>query len=445
MHDSSFPTGPDSTDDRELIRRYAETGSEEAFGVLMHRHLDRVYSVCRRDLRDTALAEDATQVVFLLLARKARSLRKVECLGGWLFQTARLVCRNLRRQQARRRQVELPLEPDGEAGRLVYLPDEEPLLLDALDALRPKDLNAILLRFFEEREFAEIGNLLGISEDAARMRVNRALGKMRVYLTARGVRHDSEAAVGATLAPTVFLVPGSAACKTTIAGLARTVTLADALSHLPTDNLLRATFEGVIRTMHFQTLRPVVATVAVTGVITTLLIGMGNLRAASVPTAVQVQPPIQVKAEANPEEMRQVLMKFRLIERLTEESGATKDSVLNAPILTTMNNRSGMIKLSTGAPNADETQWAVEAVPQLNADGTISVRLTYSNEEKVTAAPGDGEVEETVKEHKITSKLRMKSGKPTRLSLIKGAHSEFFLEIVVSEIKPNSGAQGGNP
>ncbi len=175
-------------DDGRLLRRFAEKGSEEAFALLTKRHLGLVYAVCRRELDTNEAAEDAAQAVFLLLAQKAKTLRAGPSLAGWLFQTARLVARNARTQAARRAHYE------GKAAAMQTPPDDndgwadiEPLLNSSLAALPARDREGVLLRFFQGRTFAEMGAVLGLSEEAARKRVGRALEKLRRSFDREGV------------------------------------------------------------------------------------------------------------------------------------------------------------------------------------------------------------------------------------------------------------------
>ena len=178
-------------EDWRLLRQFVDTGSQEAFARLMERHRGLVYSTCRRELADSAQAEDATQVVFLVLAQKAKSLRREVVLSGWLFQTARFAARDIRKGEQRRRthDMEAGVEMHQAEARTQRAAWQEiaPWLHDSLDRLSLKDRNAILLHFFEDQNFAEVALALGQKEDAARHRVNRALEKMRRFLAAQGV------------------------------------------------------------------------------------------------------------------------------------------------------------------------------------------------------------------------------------------------------------------
>ncbi len=170
-------------DDGALIERYARTKSEEAFRVLFHRHARLVYSACKRRLNRSDLAEDAAQAVFLLLARKASKLGRRRSLANWLYTCAINVSTTAARTEAaraKREQLSVPAPPDP-------VLELTPVVDGCLSKLSTKDREAILLRFFEEKSFAEIAETLGLQEDAARMRVNRALELLRQRLVSDGV------------------------------------------------------------------------------------------------------------------------------------------------------------------------------------------------------------------------------------------------------------------
>ncbi|MEO7714801.1 MAG: sigma-70 family RNA polymerase sigma factor [Capsulimonas sp.] len=195
-----------SISDRTLLRRYTQQESDDAFAALTARHRAMVYATCLRDLNDAALAEDATQTVFLILTRKASSLRNEATLAAWLYKTARLVCRNIIKQEVRARRRTQRLERQmmidaSHGGANATDPWEmiDPALNEALSSLPRKDLDLILLRFFEDCSLQETGAALGVSEDAARMRIGRALEKMRRLLAKNGVAVPA-LALGAILA-----------------------------------------------------------------------------------------------------------------------------------------------------------------------------------------------------------------------------------------------------
>jgi RNA polymerase sigma factor (sigma-70 family) len=178
--------------DAELLRRFAREGKQAAFAELVTRYSGLVYSTCLRDVHNSVVAEDAAQAVFLLLARKASALRVENSLAGWLYQTARLVSRNAARQEACVRLREQRIGQrmaDLEAQRTEndLWSQIEPVLNAALDSLGRQDREAVLLRFLDGRSLKETGTALGLSEDAARMRVSRSLEKLRRFLAKEGV------------------------------------------------------------------------------------------------------------------------------------------------------------------------------------------------------------------------------------------------------------------
>ena len=182
-------------DDASLLRAYAEQESEAAFTELVRRHLDIVYGAAlRRTGGDTHSAADVAQQVFTNLARHARKLSRHAVLSAWLHTATRNAALNLMISDQRRKAREvaaLALDASGESR-----PEWErvrPLLDEAIDGLPEADRAAVVLRYLERREFADIGGQLGLSADAARMRVDRALEKLRAALAHRGVKSTSTA------------------------------------------------------------------------------------------------------------------------------------------------------------------------------------------------------------------------------------------------------------
>jgi RNA polymerase sigma factor (sigma-70 family) len=178
-----------SLTDAELLRRYAESHSEEAFAELVRRHLSLVFNTAlRRVGGDTHRAEEIAQTVFTDLARKASSLTRHPALTGWLHTSTRYAAAELVRREQRRqlREQEALLMPDDSAHALDW-EHLRPVIDNALDQLDERDRAAVLLRFFENQQFSEIGQSLALSEDAARKRIDRALEKLRRQLAKRGI------------------------------------------------------------------------------------------------------------------------------------------------------------------------------------------------------------------------------------------------------------------
>ena len=188
-------------EDLQLLREYAEQRSERAFTEFVNRHMDFVYSTALRLVNESQLAEDVTQMVFIHLARKAGSLHNGTVVTGWLYRTTQFVAQTVLRSDWRRRNREWlamqysELNRDSES----VWKDVAPLIEEAMGQLRRADQDAVLLRFFAEKSLREVGEALGISDDTAQKRVNRAIGRMRDYFARRGVVVPA-ALLGSTLA-----------------------------------------------------------------------------------------------------------------------------------------------------------------------------------------------------------------------------------------------------
>jgi RNA polymerase sigma factor (sigma-70 family) len=210
-------------DDIALLREFVRNNSESAFAEIVSRHVNLVYSVALRQVRDTHLAEEITQAVFIILARKAGSLGDKIILSGWLCRTARYASANAltiqRRRQRREREAHMQSTLNEAASESMH---EEtwnqiaPMLEGAMEQLGQKDHDALVLRFFENKTFAEVGTTLGASEDAAKMRVNRALEKLRKFFTKRGVSSTTAIIAGTISANSVQAAP---------VGLAKTISV----------------------------------------------------------------------------------------------------------------------------------------------------------------------------------------------------------------------------
>ena len=177
--------------DPELLARYVKNRDEVAFAELVRRHVDLVYATAIRLAQGNAtLAEDASQAVFADLARKAGTLLRHPTLTGWLHTSTRYATLTaLRKEQCRQKN-------DQEASAMndpTHSPTEaiwtqlRPLLDETLSLLRERERDAVLLRFFEDKSYREVGTILGVSDNTAQMRVERALNKLRAQFSRRGV------------------------------------------------------------------------------------------------------------------------------------------------------------------------------------------------------------------------------------------------------------------
>ena len=193
------------SDDHRLLAEFVRGRSETAFTELVTRYAGLVYSTAYRFCGNTHSAEEITQAVFVILARKAGTLSPRVAVSGWLYQTARLTAANFVKGEIRRRRREQ--EAAMQSNLLETGPTDwtkiAPLLDDAMGALGEADRNAVLLRYFENRTSSEIGVALRMNEETARKRVNRALEKLRHFFVKRGVTISSATLSGAISANSV--------------------------------------------------------------------------------------------------------------------------------------------------------------------------------------------------------------------------------------------------
>jgi RNA polymerase sigma factor (sigma-70 family) len=196
-------------DDIALLREYVGRDSEEAFAALVARHVNRVYSVALRHTGSPHSAEEITQAVFVILARKSSRLSKHVILAGWLHETARLTAMTFIRSEIRRgrRELEAHMQTALNENESAVWTQIAPWLDAALAGLPATDRHAVVLRFFYGQSLREIGTALGGSEDMARMRVSRALEKLQKFFLKRGVSSTTAIIAGAISANSVQIAP----------------------------------------------------------------------------------------------------------------------------------------------------------------------------------------------------------------------------------------------
>jgi uncharacterized protein (TIGR03435 family) len=244
-------------DDSTLLRQYTRNNSEEAFAAVVARHINLVFSVALRQAGDPHHAEEITQAVFIILAKKAGELRHDKALSSWLFQATRLTANNFVRSEIRRQRREKEAYTQttlNESGNEVW-PGIAPLLDAAVAGLNEKDRRAILLRFYEGMDLCEVGLALGASEEAAKKRVNRAVEKLRFFFKKRGVVVAAAALAAAISANSVQAAPAMLAKTTTSVAFAKGTTASTSILTL---------IKGALKIMAWsKTQTTIVATVAI--------------------------------------------------------------------------------------------------------------------------------------------------------------------------------------
>ena len=174
--------------DLQLLARYTCDRAEDAFAEIVRRHIDLVYSSALRQVRSPHLAEEIAQSVFLELVRQADRLAPETILAAWLYQVTHHKALNVTRQESRRKMRErIAVEVNSDNASSYDWRRIEPLLDEGMQALNGRDRLAILLRYFENRSLREVGAVLGVSDDAAQKRVQRAVDRLRAFLVRRGV------------------------------------------------------------------------------------------------------------------------------------------------------------------------------------------------------------------------------------------------------------------
>lgn len=242
--------------DQALLHEFAARRCEKSFRQLVDRHVAMVFAVSERVTNDRSLAEDIAQSTFAKLAEKAPDLGDDTVVAGWLYHTARNLAMMAVRSDVRRRQRE-------EIAAAMNINEPGPNVVaehleSAMDQLKPEDRDALVLRFFEDRSLRDIGLELGLSEDAARMRVNRSLEKLRGTFGKLGIAGSAAWLVATLPVSTSAAVPVGLGASITTAVLSGTAIATTAA-------IAAQTTSSTMNLLNIKTTAAVLAAAAVTG------------------------------------------------------------------------------------------------------------------------------------------------------------------------------------
>jgi RNA polymerase sigma factor (sigma-70 family) len=326
-------------DDIALLRNYVENNSEEAFAALVTRHINKVYSVALRHTGNPHQAEEITQAVFVILARKSRHLGRRVILSGWLYQTARLTAltfirsaiRRARREQEAYMQSTLndnesdpPRQNGAEADIWAQI---APLLDAAMAGLNETDRHAVVLRFFDGKSMGEIGAALGANEDAAKKRVSRALEKLQKYFARRGIASTTDTIAGAIATRSVQAAPALLIQTTTAAALAKGSAAGGSIL-----SLVKATLIA----MNSKTITATVAATVIVAGITTWLAGFHffqpSKKAAPDYAAAGIKFPIELANAASKRDRNDPLFEIGLDPDMRRTSNSAPAIHLKGPL-----------------------------------------------------------------------------------------------------------------
>jgi RNA polymerase sigma factor (sigma-70 family) len=198
--------------DGQMLAEFVRSGSQQAFAELVQRHLPWVYSAALRIVRRADLADDVAQAVFIVLARKAPRLSSNVRLSGWLFRVTQFsslqaLRRQRRRERHERKAAAMAVAAAGPSAKQVATGEWEqiaPMLEGLVAKLSANDREALLLRYYQGKSTAEVGQELGISVEAAKKRVTRAVQRLREMFERRGITVST-----ATLSSGVFVDPAA--------------------------------------------------------------------------------------------------------------------------------------------------------------------------------------------------------------------------------------------
>ncbi len=372
------------TEDAELISRYAADQSEAAFAELTRRHVDLVYSAALRLVNgDVHSAQDVTQQVFTEVARQAKRLARHPALVGWLYTTTRLMALRMNRTEQRRKAREQEANTMNELLHNDSPPADwnqlRPVIEDAMHELDDKDRHAVLLRFFQNKTLNEVGAALNLTENAARMRVERALDKLRGKLARRGVTTTASALAAAVAANAVQAAPAGFAATLSAAAVAGGAVQAS--------TLIAAT-----KTIAMTTLQKTIVAAALTAAVGTGIyaVHQNSQLSSQIQTLQQEQAPLTAQIQQLEQERNQATNQLAAV---LDENARLKSNP-NATELLKLRGEVGPLRQRAAADQADASR---SGLAKMMSDPAMKEFIHQAQLDKIKSMFAD-----LVKELKLT-------------------------------------------
>ena len=281
--------------DTELLGRFSASRDEAAFAALVMRHGPMVWAACHNVLRHEQDVEDAFQATFVVLARRANSIRKTQAVGSWLYGVARRVAMRAKRDASVRRAHEqraagrgqAPARPQADLRETLALVDEE------VQRLPDRYRAVFVLCSLEGRSTAEAARQLGWKEGTVAVTLTRARKKLRERLARRGVTLSAALAVLALTRAAASAAPAALVRSTIQAAILLAAGHQAAATGVLTAGAAALT-ESMMKTMFRTNLRLAVLLFLATGVLGT---GLGVFAYQGPPQAREGQvPPVPAAA-----------------------------------------------------------------------------------------------------------------------------------------------------
>jgi RNA polymerase sigma factor (sigma-70 family) len=366
------------TADAELLSRYADGQSESDFTELTGRHVDLVHSAALRLMNgDQHAAQDVTQQVFTEVARQAKRLSRHPALVGWLYTTTRQMAlrmqRTGQRRQAREQEATMMNQLLHDDSPPVDWNRLRPVIEDAMHELDDQDRHAVLLRYFQNKSHDEVGAALNLTENAARMRVDRALDKLRGKLARHGITTSAAALAAVMAANAVQAAP---------AGLVATISAAA----MAGSAVQASTFIVATKTIAMTTLQKTIVAAALAAAVGTGIyaVHQGAQLRGQIRTLEDQQTPLTAQLQQLESERNQA---SNQLAALREENARLK-SGSNTTELLKLRGQVGTLRQQAAA-NAEKNSPPASGLDKMMSDPAMKEFIRQAQKEKIRSMFAD--------------------------------------------------------